>query len=292
MRKLKKLFQCLSLVLLSAVVISMGSSDIYATRYSAKYHYSVSRDLSVYFKNSDEVIEKLRTRLKQRYRYITIEYTSGSDNMSDIEPLVSELFDLALLDTDSPDEGGYLACHIGGYTLDYSVQRNDGVFDYTVKLTPVYYTTKKQEQAVDDKVSEILLSLDIDDNTSDYEKIKRIYSYVKTTTSFDVIHIKNENHHLRSTAYSALVYHTAACQGYAAALYRLMRQAGIDCRVITGMSTSPATNISEYHAWNKVYISGEWKNIDVTWDSVNQNSDCFLISDDDFENHTPDSTLQ
>ena len=282
------LFARAAACLLAAAMMTQTGSDIYAQRYSAKYHYDVRRDMSVYFKNSDEVIEKLRTRLKEKYRYVTIEYVSQSDNMQDIEELVRELMGYALAETDSPDEGDYLACNMGGYTLEYSVEQQESDFVYSIKINPLCYTTPEQEQMVSDRVSEILANLGIDDTLSDYEKVRRIYDHIYENVSFDIIHIKNDNYHLKSTAYAALINHTAACQGYAAAVYRLMRSAGIGCRVLTGMATSPKTGESEYHAWKIVCIDGVYYNLDATWDCVNKDHECFLKGSEDFPGHKED----
>ena len=77
------------------------------------------------------------------------------------------------------------------------------------------------------------------------------------------------------------------CQGYAAAVYRLLREAGVSVRILTGTAGENA----EFHAWNLVCIDGLYYNLDVTWDDVNGNDACFLKADADFPRHTRDEAF-
>ena len=67
-----------------------------------------------------------------------------------------------------------------------------------------------------------------------------------------------------------------------------LREAGINCRVITGMAKSEQGSDREYHAWNIICIDGKWYNCDVTWDVQNENHELFLKNDTDFKDHRRD----
>ena len=111
-----------------------------------------------------------------------------------------------------------------------------------------------------------------------------MYQYLKDSVSFDKTAAKSESNHLKTTAYAALVQHTAVCQGYSVAAYRLLRECGISARVVTGTVTLP-DGTEEYHAWNLAAIGGRFYNLDITWDDQLGGEGYFLKSDDDIPDH-------
>ena len=252
----------------------------------AGYHYDVRRDLSITFGNADNVIEEIREAFLARSPKITICYESGSDNMDDIYPMIDELVMFAMSETDDPREGDYLYHQYGGYRTEYGCEKNGERFFYTIDILPEYFTTPKQEKLVDEKVAGITAALGLDDR-SEYEKICAVYNFVYENVKYDKVHKKNPHYHLRSTAYGALVNGCACCQGYSVLMYRLLREAGINARVITGSAVSD--NGSEYHAWNIVRLGSVYYNIDVTWDAQSGTHSHFLKSDAEFsKNHIRD----
>ena len=257
------------------------------TESGEKYHYEVRKDLSVYFGNADSVIASVRGALKRRSEKITIEYTSHSNNMDDISAIVREIMEFAVSETDRPDEGDYINCQTGGYSVNYSYTKKDGDYHYEIILTPDYYSTDAQEEEVSEKVPGIIAGFGFDENTSDYEKVRTVCDYVYENVDYDIIHKKNSHYHLKSTAYGALINKHASCQGYAVTVYRLLRESGINCRVITGMAYDDELG-SEYHAWNIAEIDGLYYNIDMTWDKQLESDEYFLRCDDDFDSHIRD----
>ena len=252
----------------------------------AKRHYDVRQDLSVTFGNADKVIEELRGAFSSRSPRITVCYTSHSDNMDDIFPLIDELVMFAMSETDDAREGDYLYHQYGGYRTEYSRERTDGGFSYTIDIFPEYFTSLRQEKLVDEKVAQIISELSLD-RKNEYEKISAVYDYIYENVSYDKVHKKNPHYHLKSTAYGALVNGCACCQGYSVLMYRLLREAGTDARVITGNAVRE--NGGEYHAWNIVRLDGAYYNVDVTWDSQSRTHDHFLKSDARFsETHIRD----
>lgn len=240
-----------------------------------KYHYEVRRDLSVWFTNADSVIQSVREGLKSRSPRITVTYSSESGNMDDIPAVISEIMMYAMSETDDPCEGDYLYHQYGGYELEYACETQGGSRRYTVEILPCYYTDPSQEEAVTQKVGGILEGI-LSDGMTDEEKVRAIYGYVYENVSYDRVHKKNEHYHLKSTAYAALMNGCAVCQGYSVLMYRLLREAGLDARVITGMADG------EYHAWNIVRLAEGYYNIDVTWDVLTGTHDNFLKGEESF----------
>ncbi len=65
---------------------------------------------------------------------------------------------------------------------------------------------------------------------------------------------------LSQSAYSALTSGSTVCAGYARAFQLACIKAGIPCYYMMGQSKG------ESHAWNVVYIGGQYYNVDLTWD--------------------------
>lgn len=250
------------------------------------YHYNVRTDLSVYFTNADEVISEIRKCLQRHDWHIIVSFSSHSDNMEDIDDIIRELMDYAAAETDNPTEGDYIRYQYGGYDLNYTQKINENIYYYTIEIIPNYYTTLEQEEKVSERVSEILDSFHFTKNTSDFEKFLTIYNYIYNNVKYDEVHKKSENNHLKTTAYSALFYKTAVCQGYCVLMYRMLREVGINTRIITGMALYE--DREEYHSWNIVMLDGMYYNIDITWDKQSENEDYFLKCDEDFNSHKRD----
>lgn len=67
-------------------------------------------------------------------------------------------------------------------------------------------------------------------------------------------------------AYGVLVEGYGVCTSYAEAFHLLASELGIPTVIITGDAL--IENQTERHAWNRVYVDGQWLVVDVTWDDV------------------------
>lgn len=165
------------------------------------------------------------------------------------------------------------------YSASYTSQKG------TIKFKISYRSTSPQETTVNKKVSSVIKELNLT-KCSDYEKVKKIHDYIIKNTSYDQSGTK-------ATAYNALINKSAVCQGYALLTYKLLTEAGVPNRIITGTASNGSTVQS--HAWNIVKLDNYWYNLDVTWDDPIYPSnvkvkdictDYFLISDNDLKTHT------
>jgi hypothetical protein len=102
----------------------------------------------------------------------------------------------------------------------------------------------------------------ISDSMTDYEKALHIYSYVVSHLEYVLDAPYNQS------LYSAALGQTV-CRGYTCAFKYLCDQLGIPCIVVTGHMEE------ESHAWNMVYLDGQWCYVDCTAadDMVTQNID-------------------
>lgn len=121
-----------------------------------------------------------------------------------------------------------------------------------------------------------VIDLCIEENMTDYEKELAIHDYLASKVSYYEYENVDSIPYVKHTAYGALIGREAVCDGYAKAFKYIMDKLGISTVVISG-------NIGEEsHAWNKVCLSDEWYNVDVTSDRMGQNAShvYFNLSDE------------
>ena len=235
--------------------------------------------------NEDEIVAAIRTGLREYARTITVTFDYGAEALRELPALAGEWVEAALEETGDPTEGDYIRYQYGGYEVSCRYEATNGGYAYTVELTPDYYLYRYQAELVTERLAGVYEELALDEAASDYEKIRSIYDYVCQTVRYDKVHLKNPYYHQKSTAYAALIQQSATCQGYCVLLYRMLRENGIDCRVVTGTGTDDGGD--ELHAWNLVRLDGAYYALDATWDAGAEGYRWFLKGSADFENHSP-----
>lgn len=219
------------------------------------------------------------------FLYITPDYYDYYEQSE----LINSIFDLSLEETGVPTEGDYLRIQWGYWNCFVNVSSDDDHYYYLITYDILYYTTQEQEQAVSEAVEQILLQLELERKTV-CEKVRAIYHYIVTTVTYDYDTLYEDSYTLKYTAYAALIDKTAICQGYAAALYRLLMEAGIPARIIIG------TADSESHSWNIVQMGNYWYYADSTWESISYSEEdgysWFLLGETNFINHTRNAEYQ
>lgn len=203
----------------------------------------------------------LRNQMRNRVTVVSLVFRTSETNVP-----VNEIFSEALLHTVNPSEGDYLKWHWSNFNAEYNYNTNpsDGIYAYAITYKINYYTTAAQEAAVSSKIDSVLASLNLA-GKSDYDKIKEIYDYICKHVVYDYANLNNTSHTLKYSAYAALINGTAVCQGYALLFYRMLRETGIDTRLIAGKGVTSTG--AENHAWNVVNLGNRYYNVDSTWDA-------------------------
>ena len=241
--------------------------------------------LSERITNYEEVIAAIRHGLRYHAETVTVRFSYGKDILSEVTAVVGDWVEEALAETGDPEEGDYLRYQYGGYTIRCGCDRGWGRYRYTVEIRPDYYLYLVQEEELSAKLEEIRAGFGFDEDTSDLEKVRTIYAYVCSHVKYDRVHRDHPRFHLRSTAYAALVRQTATCQGYCAALYRMLMEEGIPARIVTG--TGLGEGREEFHAWNLAELDGAWYALDATWDAGKETWAYFLRGRGIGEDHIP-----
>lgn len=227
-----------------------------------------------YFTSLADAGAYLREQMKARKETIMVCYRAGEYNPSQIQDIVAE----AEKHTGVPDEGDYLAFQIGGYAAagDYSVRGLGHYWTLTYEMK--YYTSAEQEAEVDEALADVLESLHLEGDGA-YEKVCAVYDWICANVTYDYGDPDDPAYEQKCTAYAALINGTAVCQGYAALLYRMLLEAGVDNRILSGTAGDGG------HAWNIVGLDGLYYNVDVTWDAEEGSRRYFLKGDRDFSDH-------
>jgi transglutaminase/protease-like cytokinesis protein 3 len=171
--------------------------------------------------------------------------------------------------------------------IRYSASSKDGN-NIKVTVNTDFMTTKEEEEYIDTELQSATNSI-ITNNMSDYEKVKAINDYLVNRYEYDYDlldmltkvnsrEVTDESYvdevYDRINVYSALKTSKAVCQGYSMSAYKMMKYAGLECRIIEG-----TLNGGE-HVWNKVKVNGIWYYLDVTNNDTTKSNKYLLVSEE------------
>ena len=238
-----------------------------------------------------EAAAALRRQMTARSNSMTVALYADSD---DWQAVALSVWNTALDHVaGSGNTGDYLHWQYAGVSYSASYRASGTGYQYSLTYTPnpkvastIWYTTAAQEQQLDGYIrGTILPQLALGGKTA-YQKVQAIYGWITRNVSYDHDNLYDNSYLLKYTAYAAAVNRTAVCQGYANLFYRLANDAGLDCRIITGVANGGSG--AEAHAWNIVRMEdGKYYCVDATWDAGRSSYRYFLKGLDAFRtDHT------
>ena len=153
-----------------------------------------------------------------------------------------------------------------------------------IQINKIY--DKESINAINLKIDEAIKQY-INDDMTDEEKIKALHDFIVNGTIYDnerSEQIKNgtltDEIHPSNTALGPLYYGKAICGGYTDLMALFLDKLGIKNYKVS----------SKNHIWNVVYLNGNWKHLDLTWDDPVVNTgenivtyNYFLISTDELK---------
>ena len=112
---------------------------------------------------------------------------------------------------------------------------------------------------------------------SDYEKLVAIHEWVTTNIAYDAHYIAT-GEWAPQDAITVLKEKVGVCAGYANIMAALLRSQEIPARFVSGYALGSHDSGMGWedeglyghtigHAWNEVYIDGEWITVDATWNA-------------------------
>ncbi len=236
-----------------------------------------------------EAAEKLHSGLRKQLSSIEIRVILPMSVYADDDQFqwfLDYLWETATQVTTDGLDGDYLAWKWSYQSLSISFSDSDWESVWLVLTYTVAYhgTTAAQEAEMAAKADAVIAGFGFTDQTSAYDKIQTVYDYIAKNIRYTAD--ENIGKPIYHTAYSAIIRKETVCQGYASLLYYMLWSVGVPCRIV----------VSADHAWNIVWLRGQWYNLDVTWDEnpLGPGHDYFLKGKDSFygqdPSHIPESS--
>ena len=252
-------------------------STISVTEDSYDYYSKLVNDMGyVFVADKNDLKEKCEQLLllkngKKHIQYFITEkgmFDDAANTMDELKALSVDSYE----NIDKRDR--YLFNYLG---MDYQKYYSNGVALFMIKkiqdvenstgaysVYAVYYysyTTKEQNALCEEVVDNAIMSF----TGTDYDKILAAHEYLRSRVSYE-----EGTDYLLHTSYGALVNREAVCEGYAKAYKVLLNAMDIPCEIV----------INEDHAWNEVYLDGNWYVVDVTNDDALDSLEYFLVGMD------------
>ena len=203
-------------------------------------------------------------------------------------PVKLSLLESSLLDV---IETSYEGSRVDNISRMSHMMNSDGEqYIYQIRYNFKYNRTQEEEKILEEKINQIMPTI-INESMIDTEKARSIYDYIilnsKYAEDYKINKITEEGYSVYSPM-AIIESGRAICNGYAGLFYKMAEFAGLNVEYEAGKAMTADPN--EKHAWNKVYIDGEWKYVDTTWGD-NENSEInyvyFLVDKDEFsKDHT------
>lgn len=231
----------------------INNEDLPADNQARGYFEAENKYATVY--SLDKASTIMRDKMVDRVSTLTFDVSTEMDVVSACSYLVDRAMSQEI--SVSSRDGDYLKWHWYKILPEYKIVKLGAKNQYTLRFTFQYLTTAAQEKEVTNKISSAIKSLKLSDK-SDYRKLRLIHNFVCEIAKYDYDHVFDESYKPQFTTHGALIKGVAVCQGYATLFYRLCRETGISCRVIT----------SDDHAWNIAKVGKNYYNIDTTWDDT------------------------
>ncbi|HKM39171.1 MAG TPA: transglutaminase-like domain-containing protein [bacterium] len=95
------------------------------------------------------------------------------------------------------------------------------------------------------------------------DKLKAIYDYITENIAYDDAKAANLASDYLPSPDGTISSGRGVCYDYASLLASMLRSVGIPSKLVMGT----AMGIKDYHAWNEVYVDGQWSTMDVTYDA-------------------------
>ncbi len=230
------------------------------------------------YRNLDEIKEDIYVSGQNRNSTYDFKYKGSiNDIRNDLVNIVKEAY----------GQDDYLGKSWSKISYNASGTKND----LRITINTEFVATKEEEDYVDAYLKNAVNSI-ITANMSEYDKVKAVSNYIENKYSYDYElnestkklnsneindTINRKQIYVSTSVYSALNTSKTICQGYSMTAYKMLKDAGLDCRIISG------TLNGEEHVWNKVKVNGVWYYLDITNNDTSNSQAYFLVSKDFLE---------
>ena len=163
---------------------------------------------------------------------------------------------------------------VSGSSFQFSYRRlllSDDTYSIAFQLSESFPEKDEQMAALDSAADAFLEQIDLDAEAQ-YVALE-IHDKLIDLVTYDKEAAATLDKDLAHTAYGALVANSrgdanyAVCDGYSYAYEYLLQKAGIRSTVIAG-SAGETEETAGPHSWNLVELSGQWYEVDSTWNDI------------------------
>ncbi len=268
------------------------------------YHDSLfAREANSYVRNQDWLYVQKTDEFypKNKQDILNLFYTALDNGWEEVTFYCDETYDACLNDMQSLTDDNHILSSINNLVTTLNSYHRIYVTTNAFGRVHIQFErtyTEDQKKEIQAKVDQLYDEL-ITPSMNTEEKIRVIHDYIINHTTYDREQAdyfeENNNFYTTtsSTAYGPLFIGKAVCSGYTDAMALFLDKMQI-----------PNYKIASYnHIWNFVYVDGQWKHLDLTWDDpVMTNGEnvlsynLFLISTDtlekeNFEKHSYDKLI-
>ena len=177
-----------------------------------------------------------------------------------------------------------------GHETVFKKDSNGNITEFYIRIHKEYFNYNDYSDDIKSMEVRIKAILDAVGDTSKMSEpqiVRKVYEEYLKTVSYGM---KGSPSDIRGSFLKPADpnngYYKVLCDGYARSMLYMLQRLGLKAVYIIGTTSGGTT--PPLHAWNKVYINGNWYNFDSTWDDVNDanspnsNKDYFLKSDTEF----------
>lgn len=190
------------------------------------FSYQFLRELNQIFDLSDKLLLNLEDKESKRL-YFRNATKEDVEFLSDVYYYVTSTYEIDKISSSKEE-----------YRKDYKLESICNKNNYMETVNVASEMADKIKNSTSDTKEQIIMAVNLLNNHASYDH--------SNTSS--------------NSAYSALVLKNAKCTGFAYAFNLLMQKLNIPCIYFAG----PVNNGKDGHAWNYVYLDGEWYICDAT----------------------------
>lgn len=143
--------------------------------------------------------------------------------------------------------------------------------------TAPYLTSSQTVNWTDANLMKATVNALVNDEMSDAEIVDAVYNYVVDNYSYDYDKINGLTSLYTPNIDGFMRDGSGICYDYSALFAGMLRSQNIPTKLVKGYRSG----IDAYHAWNEVYIDGEWIVVDTTSDAILKTAGMFTMMQQD-----------
>ncbi len=145
------------------------------------------------------------------------------------------------------------------------VIKNQENFEVKLQNEKEVYLNSNQVISWDENNSAVQLAKKLTEGTNnDEEKVSIIHDYIVKNIQYDSEKYASLDKTYLPNVDDILQNKKGICYDYASLFAVMLRSVDVPTKLVKGYKN----DISEYHAWNEVYINNEWVTVDCTYDTA------------------------